>query len=648
MALIGMRDLSIRFGGPTLLEGVNFFIEPGERVCLVGRNGMGKTTLMKLLSGEIEPDSGEVVRQRGLRVARLTQEVPEGLAGTVWEVVAGGLGALSGFLTAYHQASLQLERAGGKASALQALEEAHEALDRVAGWGDQQRVTEILSQMSLEPDTPFTALSGGLKRRVLLARALATDPDLLLLDEPTNHLDLDAIQWLENFLKPETGGRTYRGTLFFVSHDRLFLDRLATRILELDRGRLTDWPGDYAAYRQRKETLLEVETAQQALFDKKLALEESWIRQGIQARRTRNEGRVRALERLRRERQARREQPGTVRMSLATGERSGKMVVEARQVTYSYDHIPFIRHFSTRIQRGDKVGIIGPNGAGKTTLLRLLLGELKPDEGTIHLGTRLEVAYFDQLRTRLDDHKTVIESVGEGRQEVFFNGKTRHIISYLQDFLFTPDRARSPISILSGGERNRLLLARLFLKSSNVLVMDEPTNDLDVETLELLEALLVDYTGTLLLVSHDRTFLNNVATSTLVFEGNGEIGEYVGGYDDWLAQRPAPTLSPQPAPKGGEAARKEEPAQPRKEERNRGRKRRLSFKEQQELAALPRQIEMLEEEQKTLFQRVAEPDFYRRANSEVVATTSRLNALEEELAVAYERWQTLEALANEG
>ncbi|MBF0461212.1 MAG: ATP-binding cassette domain-containing protein [Magnetococcales bacterium] len=609
MALIGMRDVSIRFGGPALLEGVQFFIEPGERVCLVGRNGTGKTTLMKLLAGELQPDSGEVVRQKGMRVARLEQGVPGGLTGTVRAVVAGGLGATEAEWAAHP---------------------------------DQQRVTEWLSQMALPGDMAFESLSGGLKRRVLLARALVTNPDLLLLDEPTNHLDLEAIQWLETFLNPTTGGRAYTGTLFFVSHDRLFLDRLATRILELDRGRLTDWPGNYATYRQRKETALEVEAAQQALFDKKLALEESWIRQGIQARRTRNEGRVRALERLRRERQARRERTGVVRMQLETGELSGKIIVEARQVSYSYEEIPLIRDFSTTIQRGDKVGVIGANGVGKTTLLRLLLGELTPDAGSIRLGTRLEVAYFDQLRTQLDEGRTVIESVGEGRQEVVFNGKTRHIISYLQDFLFTPDRARSPVSVLSGGERNRLLLARLFLKPSNVLVMDEPTNDLDVETLELLESLLVDYPGTVLLVSHDRTFLNHVATGTLVFEEGGRIGEYVGGYDDWLAQRPVAVVSPT-----GNKTRADTSCAPAGEERVRVRKKRLSFKEQQELVALPGQIETWEQEQAEWHQVVADPAFYRRGSEAVVAATTRLETLEQMLAQAYARWESLEALAGE-
>lgn len=647
MALIGMRDVSISFGGPLLLDGVNFFVEPGERVCLLGRNGMGKSTLMKLLAGEILPDHGEIVRQKGMRTARLEQDVPDAFLGTVFDVVAGGLGPLGASLTAYHHASLRLEKEGGSHSGtrlgLQALERAHEALDQAHGWDAQQRVAEVLSQMSLDANMAFSSLSGGLKRRVMLARVLVSEPTLLLLDEPTNHMDLESIQWLETFLKQGIGGRNHDGTLFFVSHDRMFLDRLTTRILELDRGHLTDWPGNYRAYRKRKEDALDVEAAQNALFDKKLALEETWIRQGIKARRTRNEGRVRALERLRLERLARREKQGIVRMKLDVGELSGKQVIEVFGVTYAYAGRPFIQNFSTTIQRGDKVGVIGPNGSGKTTLLRILLGELPPQKGKVRLGTRLEVAYFDQLRSLLDDHKTVQESVAEGRQEVTFRGKTRHIIRYLQDFLFTPDRARSPVRVLSGGERNRLLLARLFLKPSNVLVMDEPTNDLDVETLELLEALLVAYSGTLLLVSHDRAFLNHVVTSTLVFEGDGRIGEYVGGYDDWLVQRPK-VLTPQ-------TGKSSKPASANRPERVP--KKRLSFKEKQELTALPEQIEVLEAEQRTLHATIADPDFYKRevkgtlrASDEIMATNARLDALEKALALAYERWQVLEALSD--
>ena len=631
MALIGMRDVSVSFGGPPLLDGVHFFVEPGERVCLVGRNGMGKTTLLKLLAGEIQPDGGDIVRQKGMRTARLEQDVPAAFSGTVFDIVAGGLGPLSRALMAYHHASSRLEQ-GGDASSLQALERAQEALDRQNGWGAQQRVAEIASQMSLEPSMDFSTLSGGLKRRVLLARALVAEPNLLLLDEPTNHMDLDAIQWLETFLLQESGGRNNSGALFFISHDRLFLDRLATRILELDRGQLTSWPGNYNSYRQRKALALETEVMQNALFDKKLAQEEVWIRQGIQARRTRNEGRVRALERLRLERQARRDKQGKVRLQLDVGERSGKQVIEARGITYAYNGLPVVRDFSTTILRGDKVGVIGANGSGKTTLLRLLLGELFPEKGLVRLGTRLEIAYFDQLRSLLDENKTVQESVGEGRHEVTFQGKSRHIISYLQDFLFTPDRARSPVKILSGGERNRLLLARLFLKPSNVLVMDEPTNDLDVETLELLEGLLVDYAGTLLLVSHDRAFLNNVVTSTLVFEGEGRVGEYVGGYDDWLAQRPQKVESPWIKPVA--PARKTESSP----------KKKLSFKEQQALAMLPEQIEALETEQNNLHTTLAAPDFYRDIIGSQTASR-RLEEVERALAEAYSYWQLLEERA---
>ncbi|MBF0096423.1 MAG: ATP-binding cassette domain-containing protein [Magnetococcales bacterium] len=641
MALIGMREVSIRFGGPTVLEQVTFAIEAGERVCLVGRNGSGKTTLMKLLAGELSPDSGEITRQKGLRVARLEQEIPDHLNGTVLEVVTDGLGKLRPALTTYHHASQALAQANDP-DALRALTEAQELLDHLDGWAVQQRVMELLSLLALPVETPFTTLSGGLKRRVLLARALITEPDLLLLDEPTNHLDLEAIQWLEEFFRGDGSTRTFRGTLFFVTHDRQFLNRLASRILELDRGRLSDWPGDYATYRRRKEADLEAELQQQALFDKKLAQEESWIRQGIQARRTRNEGRVRALERLRRERRQRREQTGVARLQLESGELSGKIVVEAKQISYHYADVPIVRNLSTTIQRGDKIGIIGPNGVGKTTLLRLLLGELAPDQGSVRLGTRLEVAYFDQLRSRLDENKTVIDAVADGQQEVLFHGRRRHIMGYLQDFLFSPERARSPVSVLSGGERNRLLLARLFLRPSNVLVMDEPTNDLDVETLELLESLLVDYPGTVLLVSHDRTFLNHVVTATLVFAGEGMVSEFVGGYDDWLAQRPPPVLPAAPSETANANKNKAE-VKPRERER----KRRLSFKEQQELTALPRRIEEMENEQQQLHQQVADPAFYRRGSAEVVASTARLSWLEQSLAEAYDRWQTLEALTEE-
>ncbi|MBF0296715.1 MAG: ATP-binding cassette domain-containing protein, partial [Magnetococcales bacterium] len=510
MALIGTRNVKVTFGGPAVLEDVGFSLERGERVCLVGRNGSGKSTLLKLLAGQLQPDSGEVIRAKGVTVAGLEQEVPGHLAGTALEV------ALERFARAHPEASRQ--------------------------WEFRTRLEIFFTGFGLSGEIPFSALSGGLKRRTLLAYALAEQPDLLLLDEPTNHLDLAAIERLEGIL------REYRGTVLFVTHDRMFLDRLATRILELDRGRLTDWPGSYAVYRQRKDAALEAEATSNALFDKRLAQEETWIRQGIKARRTRNEGRVRALERMRQERKARREREGRVTMRAEGAERSGKLVVVADGVDYRYDTTDYIKNFSTVIQRGDKVGIIGPNGCGKTTLLNLLLGKLSPSVGSIRLGTNLEVAYFDQLRAGLEEDKSVADNVANGRVMVTHGGESRHIIGYLQDFLFTPDRARSPVRVLSGGERNRLLLARLFLMPSNVLVLDEPTNDLDAETLELLEELLVNYPGTLLLVSHDRAFLNNVVTGCLVFEeAPGRIREYAGGYDDWLAQRPPPPVVVAPA-----------------------------------------------------------------------------------------------------
>ena len=486
MALIGMRDVCIGFGGPLLLDHVNFHIESKERVCLLGRNGAGKSTLLRLLNGDFSPDDGEIVYQRGVRVSFLPQEVPTGVAGTILEIVAGGL--------------------GGSGSAPVRDVDEHK----------RNQVEKILSRMDLIPSERFETLSAGLKRRVMLARGLVSEPDVLLLDEPTNHLDIEAINWMEEFLL------RYGGTLLFVSHDRMFLQKLATRTVELDRGRLMDWACDYEEFQKRKQSTIAQEAGYWEEFDKKLAREETWIRQGIKARRTRNEGRVRELEKLRETRRARREFTGSVRMSTQEGARSGKLVIEAEGVSYGYtDQAPVVQGFSTVIMRGDKTGIIGPNGSGKTTLLRLLLGELAPKSGSLRHGVNLEVAYFDQLRAQLDDDKSVLENVGDGNDTILFNGRPRHLMGYLQDFLFSPERALSPVRILSGGERNRLLLARLFTKPSNVLVMDEPTNDLDTETLELLEDVLLDYPGTLLLVSHDRAFLNNVVTGTLVLEGEG-------------------------------------------------------------------------------------------------------------------------------
>src|SRR5688500_7714263 len=530
MPLITLQNADYGVGGPLLLENVALSIDAGERIALIGRNGAGKSTLLKLLAGEIQPDDGEVRVEGGVRIARLEQEVPAGAAGDVWDVVAGGLGEMGAWLAEYHHLShAQHVDTDGPARVQSKIEDAH-------GWSLDQRVTETLERLDLDGDAAFGGLSGGMKRRVLLARALVSAPDVLLLDEPTNHLDIAAIDWLEGFLK------AWPGALVFVTHDRRFLRALATRIVEIDRGRLSSWPGDWANYVRRREERLNAEAQESARFDKLLAQEEVWIRQGIKARRTRDEGRVRRLEAMRNERGQRRAQAGNVRMEVAQGEASGRKVIEAKDVSFGYGNQIVVRDFSTTVMRGDRIGLIGPNGSGKTTLLKLLLGELAPQSGEVKLGSNLQVAYCDQYRATLREDWNAIENVAEGRESVTINGRQKHIIGYLQDFLFTPERARAPITRLSGGERNRLLLARLFAQPSNLLVMDEPTNDLDVETLELLEELLADYPGTLLLVSHDRDFLDNVVTSTLVMQdgGEGRVGEYVGGYSDWERQRRAP------------------------------------------------------------------------------------------------------------
>jgi ABC transport system ATP-binding/permease protein len=602
MALISMREVSVGFGGPLLLDHVSLQIERGERVCLIGRNGAGKSTLMRLLFGEVIPDEGEITRQQGLRLGLLPQEVPQGLYGSVSDIVTGGL----------NDSNLALLSADGDAE-----------------WRKHQQVAKTLSRLNLDPQAQFDTLSSGLKRRLMLARGLVGDPDVLLLDEPTNHLDVEAIEWVEELLL------RFGGTLLFITHDRMFLQKLATRIVELDRGNLIDWSCDYANFRKRKQAMLEAEAEQWVQFDKKLAREEAWIRQGVKARRTRNEGRVRVLEKMREARRARRERTGSVQMRAQEARRSGKLVIEAETVSYGYNReTPVIRALSTLIMRGDKIGIIGPNGSGKTTLLRLLLGELPPREGRLRHGVHLEVAYFDQLRAQLDEDKSVLENVGEGNDTIVFNGRPRHIFGYLQDFLFSPERARSPVRILSGGERNRLLLARLFTMPSNVLVMDEPTNDLDTETLELLEDLLLNYPGALLLVSHDRTFLNNVVTSTLVLEGDGHVEEYAGGYDDWLRQRrPAPPVGT------GKTVTRAIKQRHRPECRQS-----LSYKEQRELEALPPHIELLEAEQVKLYTSLSDPSFYRRPGAEIAGAKARLETLERELDEAYQRWEALEAL----
>jgi ATP-binding cassette subfamily F protein uup len=646
MPLVSLRSVTLSYGHPPLLEGVSFELERGERVCLIGRNGTGKSTLLRLLAGEVQPDSGEVWVREGATIARLTQEVPAGTSGRVFDLVAAGLGELGDLVSEYHDLSHRLHLPGvgdaqGEADApelLKHLARVQHRLEGAGGWEIEQRTERTLSRLDLDPEADFASLSGGLQRRVLLARALVREPDLLLLDEPTNHLDIQAIDWLEGFL-PE-----FPGAILFVTHDRLFLRKLATRILELDRGRLTDWPGDYANYLRRREERLHAEDVANARFDRKLSEEEVWIRQGIKARRTRNEGRVRALKTLREERRERREQMGKVRLRLGETERSGKLVVEAEGVTYAWDGAPVVRDLNTLILRGDKVGIMGPNGAGKTTLLKLLLGQLEPDTGRIRLGTNLQVAYFDQLRAQLDEDKTVLDNVAGGSDRVTIDGRARHVLSYLKDFLFTPERVRQPVRALSGGERNRLLLARLFTQPANLLVMDEPTNDLDTETLELLEELLLEFQGTLLLVSHDRALLDAVVTSTLVFEGDGKVREYVGGYEDWRRQRPEPepdkARSPRPA--------KQVPAAVEAKPRPLPRRDKLGYKDQRELEALPARIEDLEAAVAGIHGRMADPAFYQGSGTEISVIRDRLGALEAELAAAYARWEALEALTGRG
>jgi len=602
MSLIGLQDVSISFGDSPLLDGINLQIQPGERVCILGRNGSGKTTLMKIIDGDVEPDSGTVARQQGLTTALLPQEVPQGIIGTVFEVVLSG---------------------SSKKGELSAEDE----------WEIHRQAETIITRMKLNPEAEFQLLSAGLKRRVLLARALVSKPGILQLDEPTNHLDIDAITWLEEFLI------RYQGTLLFVTHDRMLVKRLATRIIELDRGKLSSWNCGYDIYLERKEAALEAERKQWQVFDKKLAKEEDWVRQGVKARLKRDQGRLAALLKMREERRIRREQQSTARMYLQEARRSGKLVMDAEEVSFSYDDKPVIRDLTALIMRKDRVGIIGPNGCGKTTLLRLLLGELTARQGNLRQGTNLEIVYFDQLRGQLDEEKTVIDNVADGTDRVVLNGKNRHVIGYLQDFLFTPERSRNFVKVLSGGERNRLLLAKLFAKPSNLLVMDEPTNDLDIETLELLEELLLNYPGTLLLVSHDRTFLNNVVTSTLVFEGEGKVTEYIGGYDDWLVQRPGESPG---ATVPDQKDNKKEDKKLRPGTLDRPRK--LTNKENEELKILPRRIEALEAEQQELYQRMADPGFYKQEGEIIVQANQRLEQLKQELTAAYQRWEELEEL----
>ncbi|MEJ6743502.1 MAG: ATP-binding cassette domain-containing protein [Porticoccaceae bacterium] len=622
MPLITLQDIFLSYGQPPLIDHLNLVVEPNERVCLIGRNGAGKSTLLKILTGQIVPDEGSIKRSSGVTVAQLEQSVPHDAQGTVFDVIAQGLGAEGELIKTFHHLIQQLND-NPSPKVMNDYEECQAELERVNGWDINQRVESIITKMDLNPDVDISSLSGGYKRRVLLARALVCNPDLLLLDEPTNHLDIEAIQWVEQFLLK------WEGSLLFISHDRRFMDNLANRFIEIDRGKLQDYNCDYSTYLVRKEENLEIEERQNALFDKRLSQEEVWIRQGIKARRTRNEGRVRALESMRSEYVARRKQLGTARMDIHQAEKSGKIVAEATDVTFAFgDGEAVVKNFSTLIQRGDKVGFIGRNGVGKTTLIKLLLGELTAQQGTIKTGTNLNVAYFDQYRSALDEDKTVQDNVSGGRDMLEIAGKSRHVISYLQDFLFAPERCRQPVKALSGGERNRLLLAKLFTQPSNVLVLDEPTNDLDIDTLDLLEELLINYKGTVILVSHDRAFLNNVVTSTLVFDGSGTIEQYVGGYDDWLRQRKtqqtAKIASPKVQSKSSTPSIK------------------LSYKDQRELDSLPAEIEGLEVSISEISGKISEPGFYQTDRAAIEVVEGRLANAQKQLAESYARWELLE------
>ena len=595
MPLVALDRVAVAFGHLPLLDEIAFQVDAGERIAIIGRNGTGKSTLLQILSGDLQPDSGLVLRQPGARVARLVQDVPLSTDRTVADVVGEGLGAL----------------------------DAHDE------WQRHHQADMIMTRLELPPAAIVDSLSGGWKRRVLLARALVGQPDLLLLDEPTNHLDIEAITWLESFLAE------YRGAVVFVTHDRAFLERLATRIVELDRGRLTSWPGDYATFERKKEEWLANEELSNAKFDKKMATEEVWLRRGVKARRTRDEGRVKALMAMRADRAERRSRIGTVRLQIEQADASGKMVFEAQDVSFAFaSGLPVVRNFSARVMRGDRIGLIGPNGAGKTTLLRLLLGELAPTEGEVRRGANVQVAYYDQQREQLDPDRTVVDTIGDGNDTVTVNGQPRHVHGYLQDFLFSPERARSPVRALSGGERNRLLLARLFTRPANVLVLDEPTNDLDLETLELLEQQLVDWPGTLLLVSHDRRFLDNVVTSTFGFEGKGKVEEYVGGYEDYVRQKQRPTSTAPPASSRQAEVTARQPAK----------KKKRTFKEEREYKDLPDRIHALEEEQQRLQAQLADPDFYKKAGSEIQAAVDRTAQIDRELHEAMSRWDVLDSI----
>ena len=620
MNLVTAKNLYHSFGDHPLLDKADFSIESGERICLVGRNGAGKSTLLKIISRQIKADEGEIAYARDLRIAELKQEVPDNMRGSVYDCIASGIGRLAEVFTQWHHAAIE---SATDASALTRMQKFQDEIEANNAWNLEHRISSTISKLDLSADTEFNQLSGGMKRRVLLGQALVAEPDLLLLDEPTNHLDIDSIIWLEEFLKD------FKGSLLFITHDRSFLQALATRILDLDRGRLTSWPGSYQKYIEAKQALLDNESTHNALFDKKLAQEEVWIRQGIKARRTRNEGRVRALKRLRDERSQRREVTGKVKLVTQKTELSGKIVIEAENISYAWPDKTIVKDFSCKILRGEKIGLIGPNGCGKSTLIQLLLGQLAPQQGKVTIGTKLEVAYFDQHRESLDAEKSVRDNLVTNSDEVTINGRSKHVISYLKDFLFNEKQIRMPVKALSGGERNRLLLARLFTRSFNLLVMDEPTNDLDMDTLELLEEMLVEFDGSLILVSHDREFIDNTVTSTLVFDAPGVVNEYVGGYEDWLRQRPAPegkTLTPKMATKT--TAAKEKP--------------RVDQQLQKELKTLTAKIERLENRIAEIQEQFAEPGFFQQEEKKVLEVQQLLQKHETELQGLYERWEALE------
>ncbi len=619
MSIFSIDSLCLAFGTHVLLDHASFSLEKGERVCLIGRNGTGKTTLMRLIQGDMQADEGDIHKKDGLLIASLSQEVPHEASGSVFNIVASGLGEAARLLQEYNH--ILHDVASGDSQALKKMEAVQHQLEDINGWSMVQKVEETISRLQLSAEELIENLSGGLKRRVMLARALVNEPDILMLDEPTNHLDIESILWLEMFLK------TYSGCVLFITHDRVFLQNVATRILELDRGLLASFPGDYETFLRRKEEMLHAEEKANDLFDKKLAEEEVWVRQGIKARRTRNEGRVRALKAMRDERSQRRNQIGKAKLELDDKNNSGKLVVEVDKISFEYEGKSIVNNFSTTILRGDRIGIIGPNGVGKTTLLNLLLGELEQQSGEVKLGTKLKIAYFDQLRNQLDQEKSILENIGQGREFVSINGRDRHVFSYLRDFLFSSERAKVSVKALSGGERNRLLLAKLFTRPANLLVLDEPTNDLDSDTLELLESLLVEYQGTLIIVSHDRSFLNNVISSSLVFEEDG-INEYVGGYDDWLRQRKQPDTIKSVELKSNKRI---QPAI------------KLSYKEQRELDELPNKIEKLENEQSDLEVVIAKPEFYQHEQKIINAKLADLETVNQKLEIVYARWDALES-----